>query len=359
MQTVGIPAGGTARQAYHAADRKLPVQGCGKTEKNYGAERCRNAFLNTRMKVIAPKYVAREWDGVTYNYITQENYEFLRDSYLRYAELLGVKAEHKPEKSVGESIIRLHAEMDELIGNGLNVNLEYEKDRLYFALWKYHQWGQYTLYWFPVKFLECLNPELRRIAITFLHEFMHSNSLDTMNDQEDTGYILEWEAEAVDEEEPQEREKCLKTIESYKNGRIHRLLQRVGSKSYYRNLPKKLAGYEAKNDFEQKLVDAMLEGLDFIIPGRTIMQYAYDPFFDEEPDFSPIYLEQQIRFIYDAHDGITSSLVDFFNNSLQESYEIAPATVYKLSPETEKLFFMDDYPERFFRWADKFIQLTA
>ncbi|KAB4253889.1 hypothetical protein [Bacteroides uniformis] len=359
MQTAGIQAGGTACQAYHGANGKFPVQGCDKTEKNYGAKRCRNAFLNTRLRPIPPRCVTREWDGVTYNYITQENYEFLRDSYLNYAELLGVEARHKPAKSIGENIIRLYAEMDGLIGDGLNVNLEYERERLYFALWKYHRWGEYTLYWFPVKFLECLSPELRRIAITFLHELMVSNRIETMNDEEDTDYILECEAEAAAENDEKERDDWLRKIESYTNGKIYRLLERVRTKSYYKNLPKKLANYQAGNDFEKRLVDGMRAGLDFIIPDRSIMQYAYDPFFDEEPDFTPMYLERQIRFIYDIRDGITSSLEEYFNNSLQETYEITPVTVYKLSPETDKLFFMDDYPERFFKWADKFIELTA
>lgn len=359
MQTIGTRAATTACPAYYAAGGKLPSQGGDKTEKDYGAQRYRNSFLGTRIKAIAPKCVTREWEGVTYNYVTRENYGFLRDSYLRYAELLKVKVKHRPARTIGESIIRLHAEMNALIGDGLNVNLEYEEDRLYFTLWKCHRWGKCTLYWFPVKFLEYLNPELKRITVTFLHDLMRSNDLNTMNDEEDTDYVLEWEEETAGEENPEERNELLKTIESYKNGRIYRLLERVRTKKYYKNLPKKLAGYRTKNDFEKKLVDAMREGLEFISPERSIMQYAYDPFFDEEPDFIPMQLDRQIRFIYDIHDSITASMEEYFNNSIQETYEIIPATAYRLSPLTERLFFMDDYPERFFIWADKFIELTA
>lgn len=360
MQNNGLRAGAAACPAYHAANRKLPLQGSGETEKNYGAEWCRNAFLSKRIKAIAPKCVTREWDGNTYNYITRENYEFLRDSYLRYAGLLGVEAKHRPARSIGESILRLRTEMDVLIGDGLNVNLEYEEDRLFFALWKYHRWGKCTLYWFPVKFLECLNPRLRRITITFLHELMWSNGMDTMNNEEDTDFVLECEAEAATEEgDKKDREERLKMIQSYKSGKIYRLLERVKGESYYKNLPKELARYETKNDFERNLVQVMQDGLELIDPEHSIMKYAYDPFYDENPDFTPMYLEQQIRLIYDIHDGITASLEGYFNSSMQETYEIIPTTVYKLSPQTEKLFFMDDYPERFFTWADKFIELTA
>ena len=316
--------------------------------------------MNTRLKAVTPTCITRVWNGITYNYVTRENYEFLRDSYLRYAELLGVKAGHKAAKSISESILRLHAEMDTLVGDGLNVNLEYEEDRVCFALWKCHRWGEYTLYWFPVKFLECLNPELRRITITFLHDFMRSNRLDTMNDGEDTDYVLEWEAEAAAEE--RDKKDCgeyLKMIKSYKSGRIYRLLERVRIRSYYKNLPKKLELYKARNDFERELVGVMREGLELIDPQRSIMQYAYDPFFDENPDFTPMHLERQIRFIYDIHDNVTASMEEFFNSSVQETYEITPVTVCKLSPRTERLFYMDDYPERFFTWADKFIELTT
>ena len=360
MQTIGLRAGGTACPAHHTANRKLPPQGSGKTEKNYGAQRCRNAFLGTRINAIPPKCVTREWNGITYNYITQENYRFLRDSYLRYAGLLGIEAEHKPAKSIGESILRLHAEMDALIGDGLNVNLEYEEGRLCFALWKYHQWGKYTLYWFPVKFLECLNPRLKRIAVSFLHELMRGNGFSTMNDDDDTDYVLEWGAEtAVGEEDERDRGEYLKKIESYKSGKIYRLLERVRTRSYYKNLPARLDRYEANNDFERKLIEAMKDGLELLHPQRSIMQYAYDPFFDENPDFLPLRLDQQIRLIYDSNDDITASLEEYFNNSMQETYEIIPTTVYRLSPHTEKLFFMDDYPESFFTWAEKFIELTA
>lgn len=360
MQIIRIQAGGAACPAHYAANRELLQQRSRETEKNYGAERCRNAFLGTRIKAITPKCVTREWNGITYNYITRENYEFLRDSYLRYVALLGVETKHRPARSIGESILRLRAEMDALVGDGLNVNLEYEEDRLYFALWKCHQWGKYTLYWFPLKFMECLNPRLRRITVTFLHELMRSNGLDTMNDEEDTNYVLEWETEAaVDEEDKKVRKERLKLIEAYKSGKIYRLLKRVRIRSYYKNLPKVLKRYEANNDFERNLIKLMQDGLELLRPERSIMQYAYDPLFDENPDFTPMYLGRQIRFIYDIHDGITASLEEYFNNSMQETYEITPATVYKLSPQTERLFCMDDYPERFFTWTDKFIELTA
>ena len=53
----------------------------------------------------------------------------------------------------------------------------------------------------------------------------------------------------------------------------------------------------------------------------------------------------------------TDCRVDYYNSCSRESYDIIPVTPLDLSPETGELFRMDDYPERFFKWADKFINI--
>ena len=128
-------------------------------------------------------------------------------------------------------------------------------------------------------------------------------------------------------------------------------------KCYYKNLPKALDRYKARNDYERSLVSAMKEGLQFLSPKRGIMEYCYDPFYEEEPEFHPMYLYQQIRVIYDSYDMVTDYLVNCYNSHSRETYDIIPVTTLALSPETGELFRMDDYPERFFKWADKFINI--
>ena len=267
------------------------------------------------------------------------------------------EAVHTPGRTFGEGIARLHEEMDDLVGEGLNVNIEEQDGRLLFKLWKAHHWGKLTLYYFPMKFVEALGPELRRISITFIHELMKANGIQTVLDEDDTEYVLTWISEEVPEEAPEERKKRLRLLHSYENGRIKRLLQRVERKCYYKNLPKALDRYKARNDYERSLVSAMKEGLQFLSPERGIMEYSYDPFYEKEPEFHPMYLYQQIRVIYDSYDMVTDYLVDCYNSHSRETYDIIPVTTLDLSPETEKLFRMDDYPERFFKWADKFINI--
>lgn len=89
------------------------------------------------------------------------------------------------------------------------------------------------------------------------------------------------------------------------------------------------------------------------------MQYGYDAYYSESPDFHPMYLEQQIRVVYDLGDIVTDYLTDSYNSNSRETYDIVPATFRDLSPDTDELFRMDNYPEGFFRWADKFINVIC
>ena len=241
----------------------------------------------------------------------------------------------------------------------MNVNIEQDGERLLFCLWKCHQWGEFTLYYFPTKFLERLGPELRRISVTFIHNLMRANGISTVLDEDDMDYALTLMSEVDPGETASDRKKRRRLLHSYEEGRIHALLRRVENKCYYKNLPKVLDRYEPKDGYEQSLVSLMKEGLEFLTPEHGIMEYGYDPFYEEEPDFLPMYLSKQIRVVYDCTDMITEYLSDYYNSYSQETYDIIPITTCELSPETEELFHMDDYPERFFRWAEKFINITV
>lgn len=160
MCTIGRTPAGTAGKAHHRADTEgNPIRG-GQERTDCGSKRGRNSFLSTALAPVALKsLVVETYDGLqcgSINVITRENYEFLRDSFFKYALLLQKEAAHTPGNSIGEGIARLYDEMDALVGDELNVNIEQERGRLFFRLWKYHRWGSLTLYYFPVRFLESL-----------------------------------------------------------------------------------------------------------------------------------------------------------------------------------------------------------
>ena len=74
----------------------------------------------------------------------------------------------------------------------------------------------------------------------------------------------------------------------------------------------------------------------------------------------PVDLHRQIDIVYEEDDIVTRTLIDFINSDYQESYEIIPVTTMKLTPKTESLFkISDEYPERFFQWSDKFIDIIS
>ena len=359
MCTIGRTPVGTTGKAHHQSDRAECTAWHGQERTDCGSKRGRNSFLTTSFVPLAlSNLMIEEYDGRKYNLITRENYEFLRDSFFRYALLLEKEAVHTPGNSIGEGIANLYDEMYGLVGDGINVNIEQEDGRLYFNLWKYHSWGKLTLYYFPVKFVESLNPTLRRISITFIHNLMRANGISTILDEDDTDYVFMWLKEDDSQEEVEVTEKRLKLVRSYEDGRIGRLLKRVESTSYYKDLPKALEKYIPQNDFERSIVGLMKKGLPFLAPERGIMRYGYDTFYEEEPEFRPMLLEQQIRVVYDCDDMVSEYLVDYYNSNSRETYDIIPATTCALSPGTDRPFTMDDYPERFFKWAEEFINIV-
>lgn len=359
MQTIGTLADTLAGTVYHKPDGTGHSQRSEQEKTDYGAQRCRNSFLKMVFAPIAPRIVTREWDGEEYNYVTKDNYDYLLDSALKYALLMGINLEHNPGNSIGEGISNIYDELDGIIGD-INLNIEPFEDKLQFVLWKYHTWGDYTFYWLPIKFTESLNPKLRRIARSFIHQFMHSNGMVTTNNSFDVEWILEWAEEGLQECNPCDRKRNAGLLASYKSGKIYRLMERIDSKSYYKNLPTVLDRYVPNNEFEKGLIGVFKEGLQFIGKDKpSIMSYGYDPLDDEDRDYHPVDMERMIRIVYDLDDFVTEWMMDWANNELRESYDISPATQFAISPDTTELFSMDQYPDNFFKWFDKLCTLIA
>jgi hypothetical protein len=357
MHAVGTIADTNAGTVYYQPDGTRPPKRSEQEKTDYGAKRRCNSFLKTRFVPIAPAIVIREWNGEEYNYMTEENYTYLLKSAQRYASLTGVELRHNPGSSIGEGVANLYDELEEAIGD-ISLNIEPYEDRLQFVLWKYHTWGSYTFYWLPVKFTETLNPKLRKIACSFIHAFMHSNGIQTVNNSPDTEWVLESIRDSLHEYTPPDRERYRKLADSYESGKIYRLMKRIDSKSCYKNLPAALDKYVPGNDFERALISVFREGLQFTGEDKpSIMSYGYDPLEDEEREEYPVDLDRMIRVIYDRNDAVTEYLEEWANTELRESYDISPATRLAISPDTAEPFSMDRYPDDFFKWFDKLCTL--
>lgn len=355
MQTSGYAPTLAPGTPYRRGVKKRILPRDGTPQKDAGAPVFRNDYLTRCFEPLpCASLMRRNYNGKEYELVTRSNYEYLRDSYFRYAQLLGRKAPHDPGRAIGEGISNLYDEMVALVGHK-RVNIDYQDDKLFFTLWEGHEWPDWTLYWIPVRFIEKLNPRLRRIAVTFLHGLMNSNGLSVLNDEDDTDMTITWFRDEIDNLDREDAEADLKILHSYEEGKAYRAMQRVATKSYYKNLPRALARYEPANEYEKGLVDLMTEGLEFIGKDKpAIMNFQYDPYAEEEPDYRPMTLGRQVRITYDPDGYFEQMLMEWFNCEQQETYCLTPTTFLELSPDTEEPFRKGDYPERFSRWAEKF-----
>ena len=79
----------------------------------------------------------------------------------------------------------------------------------------------------------------------------------------------------------------------------------------------------------------------------------------EAADFRPVGLDTQIMVTWSVKDAMNDEMVSYFNSDYQESYVITPVTTFHLTPDTEKPFSMDDFPERFSHWLERFTKLIT
>jgi hypothetical protein len=273
---------------------------------------------------------------------------------LRYASLLGRKLVHDPGVTPGEGIGNLYHALVRLVGDDIRVNIETENDGLVFVLWDTYRWNGYDLYWLPVKFVEKLRLPLRRLALSFLHLVHKAGKLDTTNGCEDIEMVMEWNEEADDWPED-ERDDLFELIHGYREGKIRKLMERIGKSNSYSNLGAALAAFVPRSDYESKLIALMAEGLEvFRMDGPTIFDYCYDPFLDEENDDCPVTTAQTIRMIY-GDDYLMDSLREYLNDQAGNNGEIVPCATLTLRPDGNTLFGREEYPEAFFRYMEKLL----
>lgn len=48
-------------------------------------------------------------------------------------------------------------------------------------------------------------------------------------------------------------------------------------------------------------------------------------------------------------------MMSTFSVDMQESYNLTPVSTMLLTPETDRIFSMDDFPERFAGWFNRFV----
>ncbi|MDL2230399.1 hypothetical protein LJB87_01240 [Alistipes sp. OttesenSCG-928-L06] len=347
VRTVGSP--------YHITRRKRVPDRNTQDKKDNGPQRGRYDFLSEKINTIGPTTVTRSREVENYNYITQENYEYLLKCAQRYAELTGFNLNHKPGPNLGANIAQLYNDLDSILDDNVGINFQTNGERLDFVIWTQLSWGEYSLYWIPVSFLHDLPTPLRRLVISFLHQFKESTRIDTTNHNDELSFIKEWKMECLHQQKDSEGKAMLELIDSYEQGRIYKLLDRITKRNYHKDLAKALREYVPANKYEEQLVELMTEGLKFIGPSvPTVFNYEYNPYEDEENDEWPVRFDLMFLFIYEF-DEIMEGLISYLNDMAGNYGENLLASTLVLSPDMTQVLGKDTFPTEFMEYLDKFI----
>lgn len=364
MQTVIRTAGTGAGTLYHRrggiGNRHQPGRG-GTEEKAPSPARKRNGFLTGRLLPVTADYHADSPEkGTDINLTTREGFEYLYRSAANYAALLGVDLPFPRKKRSSHprlDIVRLYGVMENLLSE--HVNLELVDDRLTFCLYRFHKWPDYELLWLPLEFTERLGPPVRRVVLEFIRRFIRHHRMDDLKGTyyyDMTEDCMERCMNDPDEYTPDDRRRITRLMASYEGGKIARLLKRMRGRAFCTGLEDGLENCRPQTDGERKLLELVREGMTLMGKGvPCIMDYQYDWIYEKEPDLMPAPLESQILLAYSTYDEIVRDMMSTFSADMEESYNLTPVSTMLLTPETDRIFSMDDFPERFAGWFNRFV----
>ena len=365
MQTAIGTTNGRPGTTYYQRGRmhRQPPRTRQQKEKPAAARTKRKSIQPRRNHPVTPDYYMESRAGEKINLTTRENFDFLYRSALRYSGLVGLRLPFRPtRKSPRMNIIKLYRAMDTILPE--HVNLEEENGRLYFCLYRFHEWPEYKLFWIPLEYTERLPEKLGKIALEFIRQLARHHgipkSTDTSYYEMAHDYLEDYRLYDEEATAGEIRRKAA-LARLYEKGKAHRILKRMDNpKGFLADLEGEIRKYHTKKNYERALLELLTEGTAYISYGSpSIMQYSYDWAYEEAPDFRPVGLETQIMVTWSVKDAMNDEMESYFNSDYQESYAITPVTTFHLTPDTEKPFSMDDFPERFSQWLARFTKLIT
>lgn len=360
IRTTGTGTGPRYHQRDGIGSRHQP--GCKEAKKKAASSaRKRNGFLTGKLLPVTSDYYAEcPEKGTDINVATREAFDYLYRSAANYAALLGVDLPFPRKKRSSHprlDIVRLYGVMEDLLPE--HVNLELVDGRLTFCLYRFHKWPDYELLWLPLEFTERLGPPVRRVVLEFIRRFIRHHRMDDLKGTyyyDMTEDYMERCTDDPDEYTPDDRRRITRLMASYDDGKIARLLKRMRGRAFCTGLEDGLESCRPQTDGERKLLELVREGMTLMGKGvPCIMDYQYDWIYEKEPDFMPAPLESQILLAYSTNDEIVRDMMSTFSVDMQESYNLTPVSTMLLTPETDRIFSMDDFPERFAGWFNRFV----
>lgn len=360
MQTIiGTPRT-NAGPVYHPGNRTIDRHQQGNRRekaKKTSTSRRRNSFLTGRILPVSTDYILTTYDGEEINLTTAESYDYLYRSALNYARLLGTELPYKiparKKRSYRMEIVRLYEALESIVSE--QVNFEVIEGRFSFCLYRFHNWPDDTLFWMPIDFTNRLRRGLRQIVLEFIRRFVRHHRLERITELSHYEMIEDCLFDYASMDKRQKRQlMCLE--KSYKKGgRIANALKQMSGRAFCTDWERKLETFVSANDSEKELLELIQEGKTFIgKDSPSILSYEYDWEREDEPDFFPIELGTLVALTYSIDDPVVKQLESFLNQAGMETYALTPVSTWMLTPHTKQLFPIDDFPEKFAEWFDRF-----
>lgn len=331
-----------------------------KAEKEtLASARKRNGFLTGRL-LPAASGLCVEADGVRTEVATTANLDYLYRSAANYAGLLGVKLKFNCKKYARlpkSGMAELYRIFDAIVPE--NVNIELDGGRPVFCLYRFNDWPGYEVLWLPLDFTEKLSKDVRRVTLEFIRRFARHNGMLNITVTYHFSIAEDWLADDDGWQEGcagADRRRTLRLLESYSNGRISRLFKRMGGRAFCRDLERALDSCRPEGEAEQALLGIIKDGLPLIGKGKpSIMDYEYDWAWEDDSDIMPAGLESQILLAYSLDDAVAGEVLQAFSADIREGYNLTPLTRLLITPETDRVFTEDRFPECFAEWFYRFV----
>lgn len=331
-------------------------------KKTASTARKRNGFLTGRLLPVASGLHV-ETDGVKTDVATMANLDYLYRSAANYAELLGVRLKFNVKRYVEHpklGMAELYRAFDAIVSE--NVNIEFDGGRLVFCLYRFNKWPDYEVLWLPLDFTDSLSKEVRRVTLEFIRRFARHHGMWNITSSYHFSMAEDWLTYEEDEaddgkgKDRAERRHTQRLLESYNSGRISRLFKRMDGRAFCMDIEKALDSCNPASEAEQTLLGLIKDGLMLIGKGKpSIMDYEYDWAKEDDPDIMPVGLESQILLAYSLDDVVAEKVMQAFSADVHEGYNLTPVTRLFITPETDKVFKEDDFPERFTKWFYNFV----
>ena len=360
MQTIiGTPRT-NAGPVYHPGNRTIDRHQQGNRRekaKKTSTSRRRNSFLTGRILPVSTDYILTTYDGEEINLTTAESYDYLYRSAMNYARLLGTELPYKiparKKRSYRMEIVRLYEALESIVSE--QVNFEVIEGRFSFCLYRFHNWPDDTLFWMPIDFTNRLRRGLRQIVLEFIRRFVRHHRLERITELSHYEMIEDCLFDYASMDKRQKRQ-LMRLEKSYKNGgRIANALKRMSGRAFCTDWEKKLETFIPVDDSEKELLELIWEGKTFIgKDSPSILSYEYDWEREDEPDFFPIELSTLVALAYSIDDSVTKQIESYLNGIGMETHALTPVSTWILTPNTERLFPIDDFPEKFAEWFNRF-----